>query len=78
MSSVGRVGTTSLSVHSLKVDMPAYFFARSIKEATFMSFLMQKFRESKADLDQFADVYCDQQGLTVDSSLSESHRKVPR
>ena len=42
-------------------------FARSIKEATFMSFLMQKFRESKADLDQFADLYCDQQGLSVDS-----------
>ena len=50
-------------------------FARSIKEATFMSFLMQKFRESKADLDQFAQVYCDQQGLTVDSSLSESAQK---
>ena len=50
-------------------------FARSIKEATFMSFLMQKFRESKADLDQFAHVYCDQQGLTVDSSLSESAQK---
>ena len=31
-------------------------FARSIKEATFMSFLMHKFRESKADLDQFAEV----------------------
>ena len=40
-----------------------------------MSFLMQKFRESKADLDQFAHVYCDQQGLTVDSSLSESAQK---
>ena len=50
-------------------------FARSIKEATFMSFLMQKFRESKADLDQFAQVYCDQQGFTVDSSLSESAQK---
>ena len=36
---------------------------------------MQKFRESKADLDQFAQVYCDQQGLTVDSSLSESAQK---
>ena len=40
-----------------------------------MSFLMQKFRESKADLDQFAQVYCDQQGFTVDSSLSESAQK---
>eukprot|EP00439_Symbiodinium_sp_Y106_P001792 s433_g1.t1 len=50
-------------------------FARSMKEATFMSFPMQKFRESKADLDQFAQVYCDQQGLTVDSSLSESAQK---
>ena len=40
-----------------------------------MSFLMQKFRESKADLDQFADVCCDKQGLTVDSSLSESAQK---
>ena len=51
-------------------------FARSIKEATFMSFLMQKFRESKADLDQFAQVYCDQQGFTVDSPLSESAAKM--
>ena len=50
-------------------------FARSIKEATFMSFLMQKFRESKADLDQFAEVYCDQQGITADSSLNESAQK---
>ena len=29
---------------------------------------MQKFRESKADLDQFAEVYCDQQSITVDLS----------
>eukprot|EP00439_Symbiodinium_sp_Y106_P062881 s203_g9.t1 len=50
-------------------------FARSIKEATFMSFLMQKFRESKADLDQFADLYCEQQGLVVDSSLNEPAQK---
>ena len=50
-------------------------FARSIKEATFMSFLMQKFRESKADLDQFAEVYCGQQGITADSSLIESAQK---
>ena len=50
-------------------------FARSIKEATFMSFLMQKFRESKADLDQFAEVYCGQQGITADSSLNESAQK---
>ena len=50
-------------------------FARSIKEATFMSLLMQKFRESKADLDQFAEVYCDQQGITADSSLNESAQK---
>ena len=40
-----------------------------------MSLLMQKFRESKADLDQFADLYCDQQGITVDSSLNESAQK---
>ena len=50
-------------------------FARSIKEATFMSFLSQKFRESKSDLDQFAEVYCDQQGITADSSLNESAQK---
>ena len=50
-------------------------FARDIKEATFMSFFMQKFRESKADLDQFAEVYCDQQGITADSSLNESAQK---
>ena len=50
-------------------------FARSIKEATFMSFLMQKFRESKADLDQLADLYCDQQGIAVDSSVNESAQK---
>ena len=40
-----------------------------------MSFLMHKFRESKADLDQFAEVYCDQQGITADSSLNESAQK---
>ena len=50
-------------------------FARSIKEATFMSFLMQKFRESKADLDQLAYLYCEQQGLVVDSSLNEPAQK---
>ena len=40
-----------------------------------MSFLMQKFRKSKFDLDQFADRYCDQQGITVGSSLNESAQK---
>ena len=40
-----------------------------------MSFLMQKFREGKADLDQFADLYCEQQGLVVDSSLNEPAQK---
>ena len=36
---------------------------------------MQKFRESKADLDQLADLYCEQQGLVVDSSLNEPAQK---
>ena len=69
-------GWNNLALRSLaQVRYASILFARSIKEATFMSFLMQKFRESKADLDQFAQVYCDQQGLTVDSSLSESAQK---
>ena len=46
-------------------------FARSIKEATFISFMLQKIRESKLDLDQIADAFCTQNGPTVD--VSDAH-----
>ena len=47
-------------------------FARSIKEATFISFMLQKIRESKLDLDEIA------LGATVDVSEPEAQQKCVR
>ena len=55
--------------------MRAYFLLAPSKKPHSCLFLIQKFRESKADLDQFADLYCEQQGLVVDSSLNEPTQK---
>ena len=75
MSYAGKVGTTLLFAHSPKDDMLAYFSLAPSRKSHLCRLLMQKFRESKADLDQFAEVYCDQQGITADSSLNESAQK---
>ena len=53
-------------------------FARSIKEATFISFMLQKIRESKLDLDEIAHAFCAQSGTTVDVSEPEAHQKSVR
>ena len=53
-------------------------FARSIKEATFISFILQKIRESKLDLDELALAYCVQNGATVDVSEPEAQQKSIR
>ena len=53
-------------------------FARSIKEATFISFMLQKIRESKLDLDEIAHAFCIQNGTTVDVSEPEAHQKSVR
>ena len=53
-------------------------FARSIKEATFISFMLQKIRESKLDLDEIALAFCVQNGATVDVSEPEAQQKSVR
>ena len=53
-------------------------FARSIKEATFISFMLQKMRESKLDLDQIAETFCEQSNLSVDNSEPDAHQKNVR
>ena len=42
-------------------------FARSIKEATFISFLLQHVREHKLDLDKIAECFCADSGIQVAS-----------
>ena len=53
-------------------------FARSIKEATFISFTLQKIRESKLDLDEIALAFCVQNGATVDVSEPEAQQNSVR
>ena len=53
-------------------------FARSIREATFISFMLQKIRESKLDLDEIALAFCVQNGATVDVSEPEAQQKSVR
>ena len=53
-------------------------FARSIKEATFISYLVQHVREHKLDLDQIAECFCADSGIQVSSSTPESSKKTFR
>ena len=50
-------------------------FSRSIKEATFISYLLQRVRETKIDLDSIAESSCQQHNLNPDSADSESQQK---
>ena len=50
-------------------------FSRSIKEATFISYLLQRVRETKIDLDSIAESFCQQHNLNPDSADSESQQK---
>ena len=49
-------------------------FARSIREATFISLLLQP-REHKLDLDQIAECFCAGLGIQVESSMAENAKK---
>ena len=53
-------------------------FARIIKEATFISHLLQHVREHKLDLDQIAECFCANSGIQVSSSTRESSKKTFR
>ena len=50
-------------------------FARRMKEATFISLLLQHVREHKLDLDQIAECFCADSGIQVASSMAESAKK---
>ena len=50
-------------------------FARSIKEATFISFRLQHVREHKLDLDQIAACFCADSGMQVASAMAENAKK---
>ena len=51
-------------------------FARSIKEATGLSFLLQHVREHKPDLDQIAECFfCADSAIKVASSMAENAKK---
>ena len=50
-------------------------FARSIKEATFISYLLQHVREHKLDLGQIAECFSADSGIHVSSSTPESSKK---
>ena len=50
-------------------------FARSIKEATFISPLLQHVREHKLDLDHIAECFCADSGIQVASSMAENAKK---
>ena len=52
-------------------------FARSIKEAMFISFLLQHIREHKLVLDQIAECFCADSGKQVASSMAEKKAKNP-
>ena len=49
--------------------------ARSIQEATFISFLLQHVREHKLDLDQSAERFCAESGIRVTSTMAENAKK---
>ena len=53
-------------------------FARSIREATFISYLLQHVREHKLDLNQIAECFCTDSGIQVSSSTPESSKKTFR
>ena len=53
-------------------------FARSIEEATFISFLLQHVREHKLDLDQGAERFCADSGIQVASSMAENAKESIR
>ena len=53
-------------------------FARSIEEATFISFMLQKIRESKLDLDSIAENFCTQSGVNIDTSEPDPQQKSLR
>ena len=53
-------------------------FARSINEATFISYLLQHVREHKLDLDQVAECFCVDSGIQVSSSTPASSKKTFR
>ena len=50
-------------------------FARSIKEATFISYLLQHLREHKLDLDRIAECFCADSGIQVSSTTPENAKK---
>ena len=50
-------------------------FATSIKEATFISFLLQHVREHKFNVDQIAECFCADSGIQVASSMAENAKK---
>ena len=50
-------------------------FARSMKEATFISLLLQHVRELQLDLDQIAECFCADSGIQVASSMAENAKK---
>ena len=53
-------------------------FARSITEATFISFLLQHVREHKLDLNHIAECFCADSGIQVASSMAENVKKSCR
>ena len=50
-------------------------FARSRKEATFISFLLPYVCEHKLDLDQIAECFCAHSGIQVASAMAENGKK---
>ena len=53
-------------------------FSRSIKEATFISYLLQHLRQHKLDLDQIAECFCADSGIQVSSEPPEHSKKTFR
>ena len=53
-------------------------FSRSIKEATFISYLLQHLREHKLDLDHIADCFCADSGIQASSETPEHSQKTFR
>ena len=56
----------------------SFNFARSIKEAMFISHLLQHVREHKLDLDQIPECFCADSGIQVSPSTPESPKKTFR
>ena len=53
-------------------------FSRSIKEATFTSYLLQHLREHKLDLEQITECFCADSGIQVSSATPENSKKTAR